>query len=77
MKNLKKKIMDESLCKPLLDLYDDLYSISQKDFYNFIINNIWVTMRIVCFINLMKKEKLSERVDPLNCFNYCIFCFYS
>ncbi len=40
MKNLKKKIMDESLCKALLDLYDDLYSISQKDFYNFIINNI-------------------------------------
>ncbi len=40
MKNVKKKIMYESLCKALLDLYDDLYSFSQQDFYNFILNNI-------------------------------------
>ncbi len=69
--------MDESLCKALLNLYDDLHSISQQDFCNFIINNIGVTMKIVCFINLMKKEKLNESENPHSFFfHYCIYCFY-
>ena len=62
---LEDKNMDESLCKALLKLYDDLHCISEQDFYNFIVNNIGVDMRIVCLINLMKKEKLSESENPL------------
>ena len=41
------------------------HCISEQDFYNFIVNNIGVDMRIVCLINLMKKEKLSESENPL------------
>ena len=57
---LEEKNMDESLCKALLKLYEDLNFISEQDFYNFIVNNIGVDMRIVCLVNLMIKEKLSE-----------------
>ena len=62
---LEDKNMDESLCKALLKLYDDLNFIPEQEFYNFIVNNIGVDMRIVCLINLMKKEKLSESENPL------------
>ena len=57
-----------NLVVKLYNLYDELYSISKQDFYNLMRNNIGVIMRIVCFISLMKKEKLSESENHIKSF---------